>query len=246
VIENSAWFAKSVEVMEHNHQTLVCLVPAPERVEKESGYAYRFREQSIHQAVIQKLARIVTGVRSSHLLIASGYLQEASILQRTVDEAQEDTLFLVYGRITSRWTDLHDKYLQNFWHDSPFSKVAVRRPQIRDYIAETEAAMITEGKLVGVSPMKDIYALYSGYAHCSSSHTMELVRGSPPTWCLNGLPGTDFQKDQIYDVRNQHIRGLIAFACSALLFDNKALFDQTMIFKASFSAATESQVAAHS
>jgi hypothetical protein len=240
VLAKVAWFEKSLEVMDQCHHALVVRVPPPERITKDLGYVFRYREQTLHQALIQKLARIVTGVRSSHVLIGSGFLQEASIIQRTVDEAQEDTLFLVYGRITDNWTALHDKYLQNFWHDSPLSSVAVRRPQIRDYIAGMEGKLTGASTSEALRPLKDIYSLYSGYAHCASAHVMELVDGNPPAWQLNGSLGSDFQKDQFFDVRNQHYRGLIEFACSALLFDDKSMFEQVMKFADSFMANTNS------
>lgn len=226
--------------MDQCHRSLAVRVSPPERIAKDIGYVFRYREQTLHQAIIQKLARIVTGVRSSHILIGSGFLQEASILQSTVDEAQEDTLFLVYGRITDNWTALHDKYLQNFWRDSPLSSVAVRRPQIRDYIAGLDGKLSGASTSEALRPTKDIYSLYSGYAHCASAHVMELVDGYPPAWQLNGSVDSDLQKDQYFDVRNQHYRGLLAFACSALLFDEKNMFDQVMRFADSFMANTNS------
>jgi hypothetical protein len=48
------------------------------------GYVYRYKEKSIYQAIIQKLARAVTGLQAISLLNKAGLLQEQAALQRTL------------------------------------------------------------------------------------------------------------------------------------------------------------------
>lgn len=82
--------------MEYAHNLFAISIPKPHKVPFNTTYRYRFSEQSLEQAVVQKLARVITGLRSAKILVEQGFLQEAAIIQRAVDEAQEDILFLVY------------------------------------------------------------------------------------------------------------------------------------------------------
>lgn len=233
------WFAKSLEVLDQTHVALQVLVPGPERIMREGGFVYRYVEQSVEQAIVQKLARINTGLKSACLLLNSGFLQEAAIIQRTVDEAQEDICYLAYGKITGNWTENHQKYLANFWLDEPVSRTGVARPKIRDYLAKFEGSAAGAPADQVVSPMKTVYGTYSGYAHCSSAHVMELFDGSGASWQLNGMRGSQFQKDQTFDLRNQFYRGLVAYACSAVLFQQPSLFQQLTRFSDDFMKSTE-------
>jgi hypothetical protein len=236
---SSEWFEKAAEMMEQTHLHFAALTPQPTKIANPNGFVYRFVEQNIEQFVLQKLARIVTGLRSAHLLIDRGFLQEAAILQRSVDEAQEDTLFIVYAKITGEWTPHHKKYLENFWLDDPMSKTAVVRPHIRDYISSIETKATKQEPKEVLKPIRTIYSVYSGYAHAASVHVMELLDGNPPKWQLRGSPGSPFQKDQIYDIRNQYFRGATAFALTALLFNDQSLFLRIMAFTESFMQSTD-------
>jgi hypothetical protein len=235
----TAWFLKSLALMDGTHLGYAKRVPAPVRKQREGGYVFRYEQQSLEQAIVQKLARIVSGLRASHLTLEGGFFQEAAILQRTVDEAQEDVLFLAYGRLTGQWRGIHEKYLENFWQDEPVSKVAVRRPEIRDYLAEIEGSLTQRDARAALKPIKDLYGVYSGYAHCASAHVMEMVAGDPPAFKLNGSPRSQFYSDQIYDIRNQHYRGLVAFAVTSLLFDDPTHFRQLMAFADEFIKTTD-------
>jgi hypothetical protein len=202
------------------------------------GYVFRYVEQQLEQAVVQKLARVVSGLRAAHLLLDVGHLQEAAILQRSVDEAQEDTLFLLYGKLTDNWTTNHDDYLRRFWSEKPATERPFRRPIIRDYISATEARLNGELESVVLQPIKGVYGNYSEYAHGSSIYVMEMVEGNPASWQLKGIRKSQLKRDHAYDIRNQHYRGTIAHALAALSLNNRALFQGLMLFADEFMRST--------
>jgi hypothetical protein len=202
------------------------------------GYVYRYVEQNLEQAVVQKLARVVSGLRAAHVLLELGHLQEAAILQRSVDEAQEDTLFLLYGKLTDSWTSNHDDYLQRFWSEKPATERPFRRPVIRDFISSTEAKLNGELEAVVLHPIKSVYGNYSEYTHASSTYVMEMVEGNPAKWQLKGIRNSQLKRDHVYDIRNQHYRGTIAHALAALSLNDRALFERLMLFADEFMRST--------
>jgi hypothetical protein len=48
----------------------------PQRQLMGDGYVYRYKKKSIYQAIVQKLARVVTGLQVIRLLNKAGFLQE--------------------------------------------------------------------------------------------------------------------------------------------------------------------------
>lgn len=235
------WAEKILGAMEHTHSVFAAKVPPPTKVPFGDGFAYRYVERTLEQVVIQKLARIITGLRSAHLLLTVGFLQEAAILQRGVDEAQEDTVFVVYGKICGPWTPTHDRFLENFWAETPSQKGNLRRHEIRDYIATVESNLTGASHDEIVKPAIHIYSMYSKYTHAASAHVMELFDGSPPQWQLRGNANSQLQRDHLYDIRNQYFRGATAYAFAALLFNDPFTFRQFMSLADSFMKATGSQ-----
>lgn len=93
--------------MESIFKTLEMRVPAPKLISFGDGHVFRYLERSIHQAIIQKLARIISGLHAARILLSFGFVQELGALQRMLDEFQEDVTFLSYGIIFNDITDLH-------------------------------------------------------------------------------------------------------------------------------------------
>lgn len=54
------------------------------------SFVFRYEEKTLLQALIQKLARMVSGLHAARLLCDNGFLQEQRALQRMLDEFHED------------------------------------------------------------------------------------------------------------------------------------------------------------
>lgn len=61
-------------------------------------FVFRYAEQTIQQAVVQKLARTVSGLHAVETLLDHVLFQEQGMVQRVVDEVQEDIWFLSQHR----------------------------------------------------------------------------------------------------------------------------------------------------
>ncbi len=108
--------AKMLELMELSFRDFEAVMPnKPKLVRKPYGEVFRFQEQNIHQAIIQKLAHAQSTLRAAKVLLEHGYVQEQGALQRVVNEANEDIIFLVCAVVNDDVTKLHQKYLDAFW-----------------------------------------------------------------------------------------------------------------------------------
>ena len=87
-------YHQALDIMVEAFDVLCRKVGDPELQPMGDGYVYRYQEKSIYQAIIQKLARLVTGLKAICALNHDGFLQEQAALQRTLDEFQEDIAFL--------------------------------------------------------------------------------------------------------------------------------------------------------
>lgn len=67
-------------------------------------HVFRYTEKTVHQALIQKLARMVSSLHAARLLCDRGLFQEQGAIRRMVDEFHEDIFFLAFGVISVRWS----------------------------------------------------------------------------------------------------------------------------------------------
>ncbi len=224
-------FQHTLSVMESAFEILERQVPKPRAMPFKDGFVFRYNEQSIHQALIQKLARVVSGLHAARYLLKKGFAQEQGALQRMLDEFQEDIIFLVYGLTIDEITDLHKKYLSFFYEeefDMPESPVEssqkrgmIPRKKIRAYIARIEGSKLSPSD--GVELSRTISKAYSGFVHGASPHIMDMYGGNPPRFHISGMLGTPKIKEHREDLWNYYYRGILSFILVAKAFGNEKL-----------------------
>ncbi len=92
-------YKQTLTFLEQVVRILAAKVPQPKLVVIGKIRAFRHEEQTIYQAIVQKLARMVSTLAASRLLFDNGFVQEQASLQRILDEISEDILFLAFGVI---------------------------------------------------------------------------------------------------------------------------------------------------
>jgi len=90
----NAIFKKTLAILETAFLRLESRVPKPCKVQVGGNWFFRYKEKSIEQAIIQKLARMISGLHSGLCLLQAGFVQELGVIQRTLDEFEEDVIFL--------------------------------------------------------------------------------------------------------------------------------------------------------
>lgn len=110
-------YESAIQNMSATVHQLALLVPQPQKIPFADSFAYRYVEKTIQQAIVQKLARYVTTLRATFILLEYGFLQQQASLQRILDEIQEDVTFLSYALIVGEVSELHQKFLDAFYQE---------------------------------------------------------------------------------------------------------------------------------
>jgi hypothetical protein len=209
-------FAEMLDVMDAAFRKFEAVVPKPVWIEAEKRF--RYKERTIHQALIQKLARVQSALRASLLLLQNGYTMELGILHRVIDETNEDIEFLAGAMITSEATPLHERYLKAFWAEefgdekdpgrTHQSRDMVMRKNIRAYNARVlgNASDVSEALLAA----KIVNKVFSGFVHGASPHILECFGGSPPYFHTQGLLGTPRMPEYEHSLWNYMYRGFMS------------------------------------
>lgn len=240
-----ALYDQTLRYMGHTLRLFEARVPAPRLVMHNGWRVFRYTEKTIHQAMVQKLARVITGLNAARLLLESGLVQEQAALQRMLDEFQEDVTFLAYAVIYDDYTPLHKKYLDAFYEEefdanSPLQSTQkrpmVRREKIRAFIAQSKMAGGDASR--GIELSRTISKTYSGYVHGASPQIMDLYGGSPPTFQVDGVCGTERQVEHRHDLWNYFFRSIVAFALVAKAFGDEKLFQAIHKYHLDFDEAS--------
>lgn len=229
--------------MEETVYSLASRVPKPKRALFKDGFNFRYVEKTIHQALVQKLARLLSGLHAARLLMEHGFVQEQGVLQRMLDEIQEDITFLSYSIIFNDTTDLHQSYLDAFWKEefdansaleSSQKRPMIPRKKIHAYIARMEGVEMNPSR--GVELARTINKTYSGYVHAASPQIMDMYGGNPPCFHVKGMLGTELHHDHRTDLWNYFYRSIIAFSFTAKAFGDEDLFTKIKDFTHEFAS----------
>lgn len=228
-------YQETNEFLEKCFHTLEAPVPSPVPTKLGEHLVLRYNIKRLEIAIIQKLARYISGLNASLLLLESGYTQELGALFRTLDEFHEDISFLVLPIVGGiNITDTHNKYLEHFFQeefDNPDN--AILSTQKRETIPRKKIrAVIANSGRSGLNPhdsqelSRTISQAYSGYVHGASCHICEMIGGEPLRYFLHGMPGTYRQSEFVYNYWDYAYRGLITTVLAA-----KALGDGDVVKK---------------
>lgn len=222
-------YRESLETMGRSFRRLEGQLPPPERVDYEDSFVFRYREKGIPQALIQKLARNISGLHAVDLLLLHGFVQEQAVLQRTLDEIHEDIFFLAAAITNDKVTDRHQQYLRAFYDDpvlrtgmpsQRFQKPnLVPRKKIHNYVQR----VLHKDPPPHSEVEEVISTAYSGYVHAGSPYIMDMYGGNPPGFMIEGLLGTPRIADHVEDAWNYFYRGLLSTCVVAKAFGDTEL-----------------------
>jgi len=212
-------FEIMLDLMDHAFRDFEDGMPSkPAFVRLPFGMGFRYKEKDIYQALIQKLAKVQSTLRAAYVLLKNGYVQEQAILQRIINEINEDILFLVYAITNDKITDLHQRYLEAFWEeevdesgnmiDSKQKRPMIPRKKIRAYIAKVESTDLEPSR--GIELSRTISKAYSGFVHGASPHIMDMYGGKSPHFHTKGMLGTPRIEENTEDLWNYMYRTFLS------------------------------------
>jgi hypothetical protein len=238
-------YGQAIHNMERTVHILSQRVPQPVRVPYKDGFIFRHIEKSLHQALIQKSARMVSTLGATRLLLEHGFLQEQASLQRILDEMQEDISFLSFSIIYNATTHHHQMYLDAFFEEefdtdsaltSTQNRAMVPRKKIRAYIARIQSKHTDSIPTADAS--HSISKAYSGFVHAASPQIMDMYGGYPPKFYVRGMNGTLRQDEHRADLWNYFYRSIMSFSFIAKAFGDDQLFASIHKFVIEFENAT--------
>lgn len=242
-----ALFVQCLARMERWFRDLEDSVPAPVKTPYLHHFVFRYHEKTLEQALILKLARVVTGLHSARLLVNHGFLQEQAAIHRMLDEYQQDITFLSLARLAGDFTDLHQRYLNAFYEEEldrpedPLSSTQKRpsipRQKIRAYTAKKEAEIGVGDASRGAELTRTLSKAYSGFVHGASTQILNMYGGHPPRFQVTGMLGTPHEAEHRRDMWNYFYRGVLSFNEVAHVLKKYELADETNQFSIVFQRA---------
>jgi hypothetical protein len=207
-------------------------VPPPRLVTMNGHLVYRFTERTAQQAIVLKLARVVTGLQAVWAVLHAGLTQEAAALQRILDELGSDIMFLAGPLTIGQREKVHDDFLTEFYQEefdegrTPVEATQKRhrvpRRKIRAYNARTYTADGTISQASAVLATVD--SAYSGFVHAASVHPMDLYGGRPARFHVEGMYLTSRLDDSFEDFQNYVFRALTDAAVAARAVGEEDVF----------------------
>jgi len=237
--------AEAVETMSRAFRRMETAIAPPNQVPHGHSFVFRYANKGIHEALIQKLARNISGVNAVAVLLASGYVQEAGVVFRTLDEIHEDIFFLASAETNGARTDRHTQYLEAFYSEAVFSRPEgsldipkpnlVPRKKIRAHTMNVLGQGVNVSRALAAS--ESVGTAYSGYVHAASENIMDMYGGNPPHFHIEGMRGTPRMAECARDAEIYIYRGLMATMVVAKAFGDLSLVDALYEFLAKYESA---------
>lgn len=239
-----ATFLQALDVMESAFRRLERQVPPPVEQSWKDGFVLRYRERMIEQALIQKLARQISGLHAIVTLLRKGLVQEQGVIQRTLDEIGEDIHFLVLAVTMGEVTPLHQRYLDAFWQEELDHPNPIKSTQKREMIKRQKIRAFT-ARASGLSDPSTmdavghtIHKAYSGFVHAASPQIMDMLEGNPPRFQVSGVKSAYRRAEYVEDAWNYFYRGLLSVALVAVAFRDTSLVNDMYDYLREFEAAS--------
>lgn len=239
-------FYKMLPLIEEAFHRLEKKIEPPALVSVGRFNFFRYKNKSIEAAIVQKLARIVSGLHACLVLLENGFVQELGAIFRTLDEFNEDVNFLCQPLISGEPSDLHRKYLAFFYQEEyddpehPFlssqKRQTIPRQKIHSAISKMPETPINPSDCIEMH--RTISKAYSGFVHGASPQIMDMYGGNPPRFHVSGMVGTPRIDAFTENCGDYFYRGLISIMTVSLCFGEHELSQKLMSFKNYFEKET--------
>lgn len=221
---------RAVTAMEEMLAAFEARLAPPVLTAKGDRRVFRYEDKSAPQAIVQKIARVVSGIRAVDILMERGYLQEGAALIRVISEMIEDIRFLSKAILTRDASEFLKTYLRVFYeeaipgHDDVVAELnrkrtRISRRQVRDADARyNDELKILQDELPTAQLSRALTNLFSEFVHGGSSQIMDMYGGNPPRFHVAGMPGTPPQADYQRYFDEVILSAAHAFSLSAVAF----------------------------
>ncbi len=182
-------------------QKLDCEFEKPAMVPYAEYFVFR-HNQKIRSDVLAsflKLVRIASLLNASLCVMKKGFVQEAYILCRAIDEAVDEITFLAL-KIDGDGASLKQmKMLKEFYQEQFQDPLNVLNSVPRDRVGRKDIiAAISNMPIESSDPhtrnkvVKSLHEVFSGFVHGAYVHIMEMYGGRPARFHMKGMPNSPY------------------------------------------------------
>lgn len=223
-------------------------VPPAEFVEISDQFpGWRYQQQLPEQAVVIKLARLLSALHAAKILLDAGLVLDVGASKRILDEMAEDVLFIVGVLREGKTTPQHERFLKEFWQEEfadsetddlkNLERDRVPRKKIRSFNARLPGVKIDPEIRKNLQDV--VGKTYSGYIHGAAAHTMEIYGGEKPRFHASGLRYAPPWLSQAEDLKNYFHRSVCVFGIVAGSFGDQPLLSKLLDLRSQLEKAWE-------
>lgn len=237
---------EALALMEGCFKHLERTIPSPEFKDDEKGRRFEYGDKNLEAAVIQKAARVISGLNASLVLLSRGYFQELGAIFRMVDEFSEDINFLCLPLLGKERTKLHDDYLQCFYQDefdapgdplkSDQKRPMIPRRKIMAAISNLEENPVNPSDSQNI--FRTLSQAYSGYVHGASGHIMEMYSSPPGEYHLRGMNSEERFNAFVNNMLDYTYRSLLSIMFIAMAFKQDKMVSDLFAYRKHFEDIT--------
>ena len=238
-------YDEAFSYVERTVDELAKRVPPPQLVQRSGGMVFRYEERLPLQAVVLKLARLVSTLRATHLLLDRGFVQEVGTIERVMDELQQDILFLVTGHSDRTVAVRYQRYLEEFWKEEFDADTALASTQKRGmpprqkirahigrFVSKAPGSTANPGQMA--EQFRTVDKAQSGYVHGAAPQLMETYGGSPPRFHMDGMLGTPTEQVHREQFWYYVSRSICTFALAVQAFGDDDGFTKIRAYAVEF------------
>jgi len=209
------------------------LVPKPVFTDISGEGQYRYQKHTGHHVAFLKGVRVVSGLNVCLFLLKGGFVQEAMVIVRTLDDFLNEMLFILEN-VDSGTLDNHQrKFIEDFFQEE-FKNP--RNPLLnetrRDTVPKKKIWASVARQMGSYSNPSDLQKMlqvtndaFSGYVHGAYPHIMEMFGGSPPKFHVAGTHVAPRIRMCIGQIQVYTQRAITSFEVLAKSLGSKELFE---------------------
>ncbi len=209
------------------------LVPKPVYTDTFGEGQYRYQKHTAHHVAFLKGVRVVSGLNACLFLLKGGFVQEAMVIVRTLDDFISEMFFILENADSGALDDHQRKFMEDFFQEefknprNPLLNEARRDTVPRKKIWASVARQL--GSYSNPSDLQKILQVtndaLSGYVHGAYPHIMEMFGGSPPKFHVAGTRVSPRIRMCIGQIEVYTQRAITSFELLAKSLGSKELFD---------------------
>jgi hypothetical protein len=225
-------FANCVNRLAIALQTIEDGLPKPVFVDVSGQKQFRYEKHSVYHVAFLKGVRVVSGLNACLLLLSGGFVQEAMVLVRTLDDFLPEMLFILENAESGTLDDSQRKFIEDFFKEefqnpnNPLLNETRRETVPKRKIWASMARQM--GPYVNPTDLQKMFQVtndaLSGYVHGAYPHIMELYGGSPPKFHLKGTNATPRIRMCIGQIQVYTQRAITTFEGLAKSLGSKELY----------------------